>query len=772
MVSIIPGSSPALGLFASSNLNETMGSFSANTGRSVPIVHMIIDWAQRADDGTAELKTFTDSNPAIGNSVTQLIANLASEETVVAISWDPLAIDDLNPGVTRNQETPLIDVNSILSGDHDAYIRQVAQQVGDLDVPVMMSLFGESNIAAQLAYGADGTSYRDTVSDLTGHYGDPTALDGPERVRDVFRHVIDLFNEEGASNVSWYMYLGSDYGEDPRNVPIEAIYPGDDYISWVGQSVYVDSASELGKSLDVGYAAWGQVTNNPFFIPELGNKSTGGAEITALLNGLAQYERIGAVTWTDFEEASSHYGLPRLGDGAGDWNALKLATGFSDKATVESPEGIMDFGTWRDVTGRSATDYHFYGTDGEDYLIGESGADTLIGKGGNDYYLVDSKLDKVIEEPGKGHDTITTKVNYTLSAHVEDLIITGDNNANGYGNEASNLIIGDNSNNHLVGKGGEDTISAGSGFDKIEGGDGDDVLLGADGKDILRGDAGRDTLLGENGNDKLYGGAGNDSLLGGNGHDELYGGIGDDEVVGESGNDRLFLGDGNDTGRGGIGADMIYGGGGNDVLLGEDGRDILNGGDGKDSLLGGNGHDELYGGIGDDEVVGESGNDRLFLGDGNDTGRGGAGSDKIYGGNGDDVLLGEDGGDILYGGDGADTILGDAGNDRLTGGKGNDLIDGGAGNDWIHTGAGDDYVTGGDGEDIFVFEGAGGRTVIGDFDASQDVLDLSAHNVGGLQALRAVARDVDDGLLIVFGDSQLTITGMSQAELSSENLLF
>jgi Ca2+-binding RTX toxin-like protein len=754
MFSITPGSTPALGLFANGDLDETMDNFSANTGRSVPIAHLIIDWAQRGTDGTPELTTFADTDPAIGNSVAQLTANLAREGTVLAISWDPLSINDLDPGTNLSEKDPLIDMESILKGDHDAYIRQVAQQVAEMDEPIMMSLFGEANIAAQLAYGADGTSFRDTVSDRTGNYGDPAALDGPERVRDVFRHVIDLFNEEGASNVTWYMYLGTDYGTEPENVPIEALYPGDEYISWVGQSVYIDSASELGASLDAGYAAWGQVTNNPFFIPELGNKSTGGVEITAVLDGLAQYERIGAVTWTDFEEASLYYDAPRLGEGAGDWNALQSNTSFTDKVFVDSPEGTMDFATWRDVTGKSAEDYYFYGTSGDDNLTGESNADTLIGKAGNDYYLVDAEMDKVVEAAGNGYDVIISSVSFTLPAHVEDLILTGDTNAAGYGNSASNQIVGDNSNNYLAGKGGSDVISGGSGSDGLYGGNGNDLLGG------------------ESGNDTLSGQAGEDSLLGGGGHDKLYGGTGDDYLTGDNGNDLLFMGEGNDTGSGGAGSDTIKGQAGNDVLLGAGGDDSLYGHGGKDSLLGGDGNDQLDGGGDDDYLTGGDGNDLLILGAGNDSGYGGKGADTIHGRVGNDLLMGEDGNDILNGNKGSDTLIGGIGDDILTGGEGNDEIDGGAGRDWIYLDSGNDTATGGEGRDTFVFAAAGGSASITDFDPGQDVLDLSAHNLGGLRDLRAAATNVNGDLLIDLGGGQITLMNVSEADLSDSDLLF
>lgn len=63
----------------------------------------------------------------------------------------------------------------------------------------------------------------------------------------------------------------------------------------------------------------------------------------------------------------------------------------------------------------------------------------------------------------------------------------------------------------------------------------------------------------------------------------------------------------------------------------------------------------------------------------------------------------------------------------IRGGFGNDTLSGGAGNDVISGGAGDDVLSGGAGRDRFVFGAVDtGKVQILDFDASQDVVDLSA----------------------------------------------
>ena len=73
---------------------------------------------------------------------------------------------------------------------------------------------------------------------ITDQYGDSTYPDGPERHRDAYRHIIDLFRAEGVKHITWmfhYNYATLPYEE--WNKP-HYYYPGDDYIDWVGFSLY------------------------------------------------------------------------------------------------------------------------------------------------------------------------------------------------------------------------------------------------------------------------------------------------------------------------------------------------------------------------------------------------------------------------------------------------------------------------------------------------------------------------------------------------------
>jgi Ca2+-binding RTX toxin-like protein len=141
------------------------------------------------------------------------------------------------------------------------------------------------------------------------------------------------------------------------------------------------------------------------------------------------------------------------------------------------------------------------GGDGADTLDGGVGADTMLGGMGSDTYLVNSTADLVIEDANGGIDVVRSSVSFTLSAHVENLLLMGNAPLNGTGNALSNAISGTAQGNLLAGL------------------DGNDVLNGFDGADTLLGGEGLDRLLGGTGADLLVGGIGNDTLIGGAGTD-------------------------------------------------------------------------------------------------------------------------------------------------------------------------------------------------------------------------------------------------------------
>jgi beta-mannanase len=100
--------------------------------------------------------------------------------------------------------------------------------------------------------------------------------DGPERFRDAYRHLVTLFREEGATNVTWFFHADSYRQSEPWN-QLHWYYPGDAYVDWVGISDYGSLASNqpiIGFSEKLAYshvyADLAGLSRRPMGIVEMG----------------------------------------------------------------------------------------------------------------------------------------------------------------------------------------------------------------------------------------------------------------------------------------------------------------------------------------------------------------------------------------------------------------------------------------------------------------------------------------------------------------------
>jgi hypothetical protein len=188
-------------------------------------------------------------------------------------------------------------------------------------------------------------------------------------------------------------------------------------------------------------------------------------------------------------------------------------------------------------------------------LDGGAGADTMLGGLGNDTYYVDNTGDVVTENISAGIDVVSSTISYTLTANVENLILTGTAAINGTGNILNNQLTGNSANNTLDGGTGADTMLGGLGNDTYYVDNTGDVVtentsagidvvssiisytLTANVENLIltgataingTGNADANTLTGNSADNILSGQAGNDVLIGGAGADTLVGGLGKD----------------------------------------------------------------------------------------------------------------------------------------------------------------------------------------------------------------------------------------------------
>ena len=125
---------------------------------------------------------------------------------------------------------------------------------------------------------------------------------------------------------------------------------------------------------------------------------------------------------------------------------------------------ILQGGADLQAYGNSAVNALF-GNAGSNILDGGAGADAMTGGAGNDAYFVDNAGDVVVEDSGEGNDTVFSSAHFALSANVENLVLQGGADLQGYGNDLANAFFGNTGNNLLDGGAGADSMSGGAGND-------------------------------------------------------------------------------------------------------------------------------------------------------------------------------------------------------------------------------------------------------------------------------------------------------------------
>lgn len=132
----------------------------------------------------------------------------------------------------ENKQEPVFTLDAVLRGRFDEDLRAWARAARDFASPLIATFGPEVNgrwYPWNGSWNGGGT---------TSGYGDPALPDGPERFRDAYRRIIGIMREEGACNITWVFHVNyNDWPLEEWN-RLEHYYPGDDYVDWLGVSIY------------------------------------------------------------------------------------------------------------------------------------------------------------------------------------------------------------------------------------------------------------------------------------------------------------------------------------------------------------------------------------------------------------------------------------------------------------------------------------------------------------------------------------------------------
>jgi mannan endo-1,4-beta-mannosidase len=176
-------------------------------------------------------------------------------------------------------------VTRIAAGDYDDYLRSYADAVRDFGHPVVIG-FGHEMNATWYSWGYGHVSPRTFVA--------------------AWRHLVTVFRQQGADNVTWLWTIQADIG---GTGPIQEWWPGRQYVTWVGIDGYYFQPYQTFATVFGGTI--GQVrsfTKKPVLLSEtaVGPEAGQSAKIPDLLQGMATYGTLGLV-WFDIAQNDGVY---------------------------------------------------------------------------------------------------------------------------------------------------------------------------------------------------------------------------------------------------------------------------------------------------------------------------------------------------------------------------------------------------------------------------------------------------------------------------------
>lgn len=209
---------------------------------------------------------------------------VANRGIVPVVAWEPY---DWQRGVDQ----PEFALARIAGGDYDAYVRQWARDVRAWGKPLLLRFAYEMNgYWMPWSEGVNGNQPGEYVA--------------------AWRHVHDLFTEEGVTNVSW---VWAPNVANPNTTPLPALYPGDRYVDWVGLSGYnwgvgvshwdawLSFDEVFGPTLD----ELRSITGKPIMIAETASTESGGdkaAWIRDAFASLSSHPDVRAFLWFDYDK--------------------------------------------------------------------------------------------------------------------------------------------------------------------------------------------------------------------------------------------------------------------------------------------------------------------------------------------------------------------------------------------------------------------------------------------------------------------------------------
>lgn len=161
-------------------------------------------------------------------------------------------------------------LSSILNGKWDKDIYLFAKKTSKFKKPIFIDFAPEMN-GDWFHWSGKWNGGKSS-----NKYGSAQLPDGPERFRDAYRHIIDIFRINKATNVTWIFHPDASGIQDSNWNKIQNYYPGDDYIDWLGVSIYgstieKDQVQSFNSKMKASYDSLVKLNSkSPIILSEFG----------------------------------------------------------------------------------------------------------------------------------------------------------------------------------------------------------------------------------------------------------------------------------------------------------------------------------------------------------------------------------------------------------------------------------------------------------------------------------------------------------------------
>ncbi|HZS93299.1 MAG TPA: glycosyl hydrolase [Chloroflexota bacterium] len=274
---------------------------------------------------------------ASGQVDVRVMDAIYAQGSVPVISWGPGCWSGCDPSVNYS-------LNAVASGSFDSYIRSFADSLRSYNQPVLLRFDAEMNNGCN---GCDASAF---VA--------------------AWRHIHDIFEQEGATNVEWVWCPDVDW--DGQH-PFAAYYPGSAYVDWLGLDGYnrpyigyewfsrIFSASlrELQAIDPSAPVMIGETASSEATADEAAAGKTKAAWIAdAYGTGIPSFPRIKAVVWfnqdTSAQDGCSCNWMIESSPAATQAYAVAVASSYFLASPVQAVEAAQQVANPTFTTGRDA----------------------------------------------------------------------------------------------------------------------------------------------------------------------------------------------------------------------------------------------------------------------------------------------------------------------------------------------------------------------------------------------------------------------------------